>query len=194
MRRIIVTIAFILSATAVFAADTPNRQTQLSLFTSNESDTSASVGLAFARDLTPRWSAELKIADQRHSAGVVTFVGSPAIAVTERVPFSTHPIDVLAHYRFTNGSRWTPYLSAGVRYVKAPDIHSMVVSDVQPGAPDARAVQLFGNRYDAQVGVGTTFRITQHFALRLDANALLRNSDVFYDPLFRPSAGLSWRF
>jgi len=41
---------------------------------------------------------------------------------------------------------------------------------------------------------GAAVAVTPHFGLRLDANVSLQSSGVFYDPVFRPSFGVNWRF
>jgi outer membrane protein W len=171
MRRFIA-VAFMFAATSAFAGDT-----QLSVFTSNlgyaetkqYSEFTGGLGLALSRAITPRWSAELRVAEERHLGSLVSD--------SERRTLRVFPVDLLTEYRFSNSSRWTPYVNAGVRYVAEPAGRS-----------------LYGDRIDGQIGVGTSLRITPRFGLRFDVNGLLRSRDVYFDPLIRPSLGVTWRW
>ncbi|HSP33701.1 MAG TPA: hypothetical protein VLU46_05235 [Thermoanaerobaculia bacterium] len=207
MRRAVPIVAILLATTAASAADT----TQLSLFTSNLGAVHSSgytrytggAGIALAHAFTTRWSAELRVAAEQHWKDVTAAIpATPYIPVPMRVKFRVYPIDLLAKYSFPNQSRWTPYVSGGVRYVNTPAIHR---ADLCVGMPDSpcsqwtsvpfqRASNPVSDRFDAQLGIGTNVRITPRFGLCFDANALLRSDDVSYDPLVRPSFGVNWRF
>src|SRR6478672_8567410 len=127
MRIAAIALSITLCAGAASAANT-----QLTLFSSNLSLEGDSVGtrwhggfgLALSRSWTHRWSTELAVATQRHSAGYVEFLqvseqSGPA-PVTVRREFHVYPADLTTQYRFTNSSRWTPYVSGGFRYVASP--------------------------------------------------------------------------
>jgi len=190
MRRFtIMSLGLLLAAATAIAAEPETGKTALSVFTSNlgwemsHNDTTRTggIGLALSHAFTRQWSAEIKVAREQHYGAVAIYTGEPPSPIIERVPFHEYPVDLLTHYRFVNGSRWTPYVNGGFRYVSAPKTGD---------SPN----QVFGHRYDLQVGVGTDLRLTQHLGLRFDVNRLVRSQDVFYDPLFRPSLGLKWNF
>jgi outer membrane protein W len=178
MRRAAMFVAVLMCAVAASAADPSSGATQLSVFTSNlafgQSSTTGSqsrggIGLALSRAWTPRWSTEISVAAERHRDAYGLFS-------------SVFPVDLTAQYRFTNGSRWTPYLNAGFRYVSSP-----AHSNVNPTFGGA-------DRNSPEVGAGTTLRLTPRLGLRFDMTRLLRNDSVLYDPLTRGSVGLSWKF
>ena len=154
--RYALTLAVLLGAAPLFGAEN-----QFSIFGTNlgyvESATmgsrwSGGVGVAFSRSWNERWSTELAVSDERHSIRVF-------------------PVDALAQYRLANSSRWTPYVSMGMRTVN--DVH---------------------RRTTGEVGLGTTFRLTDRAGFRLDVMRLLRSDDVSYDPLIRPSFGFTFKF
>ena len=190
MRRSIVMLsAALLVSSAALAADLQSGKTQISVFTSNlgwavehnETTRTGGIGVALSHAFTRNWAAEIKVAQEEHFAPVAFYTGEPPSPIIEHVSFHDYPVDLFAHYRFPSSSHWTPYVSAGFRYVAEP-VYG------QTRNPN------FSNRYDMQVGVGTDLQITRHFGLRFDANRLVRSKDVPYDPLFRPSLGLTWRF
>lgn len=197
MRKIFLGIAITLAATAAMA------QTQVSVFTSNlgyawthdYSERTGGLGVALSHALGPHWSLELKVADERHDAMFAVFPGSSGGDFTprfERRSFHAIPVDLLTEYRFANSSRWTPYVSGGVRYVSARRVAAFVTNDANGMQQiDTRS---YGNRTSGEVGVGADLRISRHVGMRFDANVLLRSQDVFYDRLFRPSIGVNWRF
>jgi hypothetical protein len=128
MRRFMA-VAMMFAATSAFAGDT-----QLSVFTSNlgytqterYSEFTGGLGIALSRAFTPHWSAELRLAEERHS----------------RRGLRVFPVDLLTEYRIPNSSRWTPYVNAGLRSVSDR-------IDGQMGAGTSlRITPHFGLRFD----------------------------------------------
>jgi outer membrane protein W len=73
-------------------------------------------GASFDHRFGGRFSGELSVTSQRVRRYVPTFTGSsqPTSAlVTDRL----YPIDATVSYHFLGGSRWKPYIGAGLRYV-----------------------------------------------------------------------------
>ena len=207
MKRIVVAVAVLFCAVSAFAAD--GAKTQFTVFTTNigyaESSVSGShwsggFGFALSHDWTSRWSTELAISQEQHRAAYATSFASDAaghvLITRETRSFTVFPVDVTTRYQFTNSSRWTPYVSAGLRYVDAPSTGTPAVFSVTtPGGPVFMQTGFgFQPRTSAQLGAGTLLRITPRFGLRFDVNRLLRSEGVNYDPLTRTSLGVSWRF
>jgi outer membrane protein W len=210
MRRQFIAVAIFLTAASAASADT------LGVFVSDpgyaEAHTTTSgdgvavnhsyaewsggIGLAWDHTFNQRWSSEASIMfDRRHTLGTRFEFGVP---VTRRQNIDTYPVDVVAKYRFTNESRWTPYVSGGLHYVHAPSNEFAIpVLMAVPGADGTIApitVQHLGDRASLQLGVGTTFRITPSLGLQFDLKRQLRQDGAFYDPLTRGSFGLNWKF
>jgi len=147
----------------------------------------AAYGASFDRMFTERFSAELSVSSQRFRRRMRTFTGSSeptSVLVTDRI----YPIDANVSYRFLNGSRWRPYLGAGLRYVN-DTFHGY-----QGGGRTAfyrPAVQTI----DPEISGGITLQFNRVLGLRLDAKQVLgsHRSDVA-DPELKASAGLSFRF
>lgn len=135
-------------------------------------------------------------AERRHML-TTNFVFGPSgsLPSTERVTVDTFPVDVTGRYHFTNRSRFQPYVSAGLRYVHAPDnIHEPIIL-TQPLTPiSSIVVKPYANRTSAEVGGGLSFRMTDHVSLQGDVKRLLRNDSAPFDPLTRTSFGLSFKF
>ena len=130
MRAFIVAAIVVIFANAATAADSSS--TQLSFFTSNigfgksngQSEWRGGAGLAISRAWNPHWSTELSVAAQRERGPFTMFyaIGGPSglTPVTRLRSFTIYPADLTTQYRFFNSSRWTPYVTAGARYVGAP--------------------------------------------------------------------------
>jgi len=152
-----------------------------------------SVGIAFAHDWSQYWSTEGSIArDQRYITGTKFVSGVP---VTGRQRISTTPADLMMQFHFPNDSRWNPYVGAGAHYVNAPDVATVNLSTLPDpnGNPTLVTAQTFENRLSAQIGIGTTLRITPSVGLQFDVKRLLRGNGTTYDPLTRLQFGVNWR-
>ena len=148
------------------------QKNEFSIFASNPGtslsdsvDTSTGFGLAYTRQLTPRFSTQIALTSEHHES------------LFEPFSFNTEPIDLTARYDFVNDTRWKPYLGAGLRYVAAPD------ADPAFG---------YSNHLGAELAGGTTFRITPSFGFMLDGKFNLGSHDE-YDAPFKASFGLLWR-
>jgi len=147
----------------------------------------AAYGASFDRMFSERFSAELSVSSQRYRRRMRTFTGSSeptSVLVADRI----YPIDANVSYHFLNGSRWRPYIGAGLRYVN-DTFHGY-----QGGGRTAfyrPAVQTI----DPEISGGITLQFNRTLGLRLDAKQALgsHRSDVA-DPELKASAGLSFRF
>lgn len=209
MRTITIAAAVLICAATAFAQDAG--KTQLSVTTSNlgfgesngQSQWSGGFAVALSRAWSPRWSTELSVAAERHK-GLYTMFEQQAfqpigtvVPITVKRSFRVFPVDLTTQYRFTNSSRWTPYLFGGVRYVAAPaGNNSSAAIPTSSGAfmPVTAGFMFGGDRTSAEIGAGTSLRITPHFGLRFDATRLLRSNEVNYDPRLRTAFGVSWKF
>jgi Outer membrane protein beta-barrel domain len=208
MRTITIAAAVLICAATAFAQDTA--KTQLSVTTSNlgfgetrgQSEWSGGVAVALSRAWSPRWSTELGVAAERHKGLFTMFEQQPfqpigvVVPFTVKRSFTVFPVDLTTQYRFTNSSRWTPYVFGGIRYVAAPagDNSSAAVPTANGFMPVTGGFAFGGDRTSAEIGAGTSLRITPHFGLRFDATRLLRSDEVNYDPRVRAAFGVSWRF
>jgi len=167
----------------------------------SRSELSGGLGLAYSHAWNSRWSTQAAVAFERHymlttKFTPVTVNGLVFFApVTSREPVDTFPVDLLTRYSFTNSSRWTPHLGAGLRYVNAPDVTvqgPFPPTSIAGGAPIT--LQRPSNRLSAQVEVGTLFRLTKTVGLEFDLKRLVRSDSAPYDPLTRGSFGVNWKF
>lgn len=170
------------------AASTAGADDRISAFVS---DVAHGTGAAYSHAWSPRWSTELSAAVERRNARIAVFPtsGQP---FTEVAKVRSYPIDLMMSYHFLNESRWSPYVSAGVHYIRAPSgvlryPNSIFPLPVSSGRP-------YDNRTSAQFGGGVTFAITPHLGLRFDLKQQLGTETVPFDSLTRGSVGLSWRF
>jgi hypothetical protein len=202
MRAFIVATIVVIFANAAIAADSGT--TQLSFFTSNigygssngQSQWRGGGGIALSRAWSSHWSTELAVAAQRESGAFTMFyaIGDPSgpLPVTRLRSFIVYPADLTTQYRFFNSSRWTPYVTAGARYVGAPQSSHI---DVIPGMANPVGTGWhLAERRSLEAGAGLSVRITPLVGLRLDAMRLLRSDGMIYDPLLRTSFGVSFHF
>ena len=135
---------------------------------------------AFESSLTPHFSAQISVGSERHASYPYVIDETGYVNQVTPVKFRTYPIDLTARYRFVNDTRWKPYIGAGAHYVAAPKVH------LDPG---------FGyqNHIDGEVDGGVAFMFTPALGVMLDGRVIGGERET-YDPIFRVSAGLSWRF
>jgi len=96
-----------------------------------------------------------------------------------------YPIDANVSYHFLNGSRWKPYLGAGVRYV----------SDSLHFSGPYRSNRFTENSVDPEISGGITFQFNPALGLRFDAKQIIGYSRGYgTNPNFKGSVGLSLRF
>jgi outer membrane protein W len=183
MRTLTAVVFSLLVATSAFA----QKKNEFSIFVSDANVSysrdqgtrgSGSPGLAFDRMVTPRISAQIAVAYERHHT--YSYIVNPNGTFTQvpPLPFTTYPIDLSARYHFLNDTRWKPYLGLGLRYVRQPHIS-------------------YQFRYRDHVGPeivgGTAFQLTKSFGLVLDGKAYLGDREQ-YDSQLKSSFGLFWRF
>jgi len=217
MRRNVLAAVLLVCTFTASAQELRKGTKQLSVFLTEPSFTESSstgsnvgggAGIAFSYVFAPRWSAQVSVAAQEHRdvftrfttlitgpRGIVTYV-----PVTSVETVRTYPVELLAKYHFENGSRWTPFLGAGMRYVGAPNVPSStfgIVPTPVPGAPGVISLDNgshFGTRMSAEVAGGVALRLTPSVSLDLEGRRLLRSDGVAYDPVNRAVIGVSWRF
>ena len=134
-------------------------------------------GAGFEAVFTPRFSVQAAVTSERHRSYPYVVDSSGYINQVDPVSFHTYPIDLTAHYRFINDTRWKPFLGAGVRYVAAPAVDSM-----------------FGyrSRWTPEAVGGVVFQM-RRIGIVLDGKALLGDHE-YYDSVFKTGIGLNWRF
>jgi outer membrane protein W len=202
MRAFIVAAIVVIFANAATAADSGT--TQLSFFTSNlgygssngQSQWRGGAGLAISRAWSANWSTELAVAAQRERGAFTMFYAigdaNGPFPVTRLRSFTIYPADLTTQYRFSNGSRWTPYVTAGARYVGAPQSSHI---EIIPGMANPVGTGWhMAERRSLEAGAGLSVRITPRVGLRVDAMRLMRSDNVIYDPLLRTSFGVSFHF
>ena len=153
-------------------------------------------GISLDHAWNARWSTEASIGWERRNAIAGAFVpvnGGPDVApVTERRRVDTHPMDLTMRFHFPNDTRWTPYIAAGAHYAAAPGFTYFTNGNgIFPGPLQ---IARYHDRLGAEIGGGTTFRITPHVGLQLDFKQQLRNDNVFFDPVARGSFGVNWKW
>ncbi len=132
-RRIALSFLFLICNGAAQAAEAPDRW-RVSILAAEMSedheawnDTHAGVGLGVAYQVRPLWDLELSIADQAYRSPytqVIAVIGPGTTPVTI-LPVTTfrryhvHPLDLVATRQFMTTSRFSPYIKAGARYVRA---------------------------------------------------------------------------
>ena len=194
MRLRFIAVASLLLAPSLFAED------HLHIFVSDlgyasskyyGDEWSGGVGIGLSHVWNPRWSIEGSIAMERRHTDVTRFGLGP---ITYRENLDSFPIDVGVYFRFPTDSRWTPYLTAGVRYVEAPSNAFKPLVFI-PGVPVLVSPRdQASNRTSGEVGVGATFRITPKAGLQFDVKRLLRNDSTNFDPLTKGSVGINLSF
>ncbi len=183
MRKVLVLVVLVLSIPVALIAQP--KQT-FSLFAagvntgSQDDGRPAGFGIAYDRMLTQRVSLDAAIAYERHFSYPYVVDVSGFINEVPRAHLRTVPIDVTARYHWLNETRWKPYLGFGAHYVAAPKVH------LDPG---------FGyqNHVNPVLDGGVAFMVTPSIGVVLD-NRVIGGDHETYDPVFRVSAGLTWRF
>jgi outer membrane protein W len=136
------------------------------------------IGVSFARLFTPRISGQLSFSfEQRRSYPYVVNANGSITQVTQAT-LHTFPIDATARYHLFDDSRWKPYLGAGFRYV---------------GAPSADSRFGYQSHLNPEIVGGTIYQIRPSIGIVLEGKQLLGNREP-YDPSFKASAGMSWRW
>ncbi len=136
------------------------------------------IGVSFARLFTPRISGQLSLSYEQRSS--YPYVVNANGSITQVTPATLHtfPIDATARYHLFDDSRWKPYLGAGFRYV---------------GAPSADSRFGYQSHLNPEIVGGTIFQIRPSIGIVLEGKQLLGNREP-YDPSFKASAGVSWRW
>ena len=105
----------------------------------------------------------------------------------------SRPWTASATYRGAPIGRWTPRLSAGARYVRAPIAWYRARVGQIPFYGNARQGREYSDRTSAEVTAGADLRLTRRVALRGDVQRLLRHAGSPYDRRTTASFGLIWR-
>lgn len=168
--------------------------------------TSGGLGIALGHRWNEQWSTELSIAGDRHRMPVTIFraTADPAgnsvpVPVTETASLRTYPVDLLTNYHFLTMSRVSPFVGAGVRYVRAPHFDGGVANTTiitTPPATDFVPVRVtsFDDRLSPELAAGLSVRLSPGMNLNVGAERLLRGDRIAYDPRTRARIGIDWRF
>jgi outer membrane protein W len=195
MRRHIAVVMLLLSLFAVCAVaqektdDLQKGTFRVFGFGSNfgftESDVSGSnwhggFGLGLEYRFSDRWSTEMSVSRDRSPVWTFGTLGPGGELQTQRFRITSHPVDVMGQYHFSNRSAWKPFVGAGLRYV----------SETGPGFPyegeDARL--------SPQLAAGFYYNITRQLGLRVDVKRLLASDSTLFDDSRKVSVGLGWSF
>jgi len=172
--RTLVALLLLSCATASFAQQAHTRQlgvflSDFGVTSSSTSGTDVSGGLGVSLNYfwTPRFSTEVSVADEAHPYWNGEF----------RSRVRTMPIDATAQYHFFNSSRWQPFVGGGLHYIN-------------PGAGTGGVRESF-----IAIG-GVRYQLTSSFGLDLAGRGRFANNQVDrpWDPAFKVTAGVSWRF
>jgi outer membrane protein W len=125
----------------------------------------------------PRISGYLSIGSELHHSNRPTTLGD-GMPGFRSFGVRSYPIDALAQYHFKTDSRWKPYAGLGLRYTPAPH----------------PSFGVFSSRLNGEADGGVLFSVTPRFALDIGATRLFERHSPSYDPLFKPTIGVSWRF
>lgn len=172
----------VLFAVPSFAQQSSN-PLQLSVFATNlgytqstatGSNWSGGLGAALEYRWNRHWALELQIASEQHTSRFVRIDQNGGFTADVR-DVTTYPIDLLAHYRFDNASRWQPFVGAGVRHVLSSS-------------------NQLGDQTLLEIDGGVHFMITPSLSLRLDAKHTLVDDNGHFDAGLKPSIGFGWKF
>lgn len=194
-KSMVVAVSLLIVAAPAFAQQ-PRRSSTVSVFVTDVSLTQANVGGAkvdaaygasFDYMFTERFSGELSVSSQQSSRHLRTFTASTE-PINVLYAYRIYPIDANISYHFLSGSRWNPYLGAGLRQVN-DTFHGY--EGVSRTAFYRHAVRTI----DPEISGGITLQFNRTLGLRFDAKQVLgsNRSDVA-DPDLKASAGLSFRF
>jgi len=148
-------------------------------------DLDASYGVAFNHMFNQHLSGELSVTSQQIRRNFSNF-SVPGPATFGSYTDTLYPIDANISYHFLTGSRWKPYVGAGLRYLDNSVLYT--------GGPlgDRR---ISSRTVDPEVSGGVTFQFRPNLGLRFDAKQIVGNSNsALGDTAFSGSVGLSFRF
>jgi len=182
MRHALLAIC-VLSALPLFAQQPPQpSKLQLSVFATNLSYTESratgsrvhgDLGAALEYRWSRQWALELQVTSVQYTGALV--IDQNGGFVIDRIERRAYPLDLLAHYRFDNASRWQPFIGAGVHYLRSP----------YAGAADTAGVEVDG---------GVHLMITPSLSLRMDAKQQLLRNDGNLESGVKGSIGFGWKF
>jgi outer membrane protein W len=194
MKKSMMVAASMLFVAASLFAQQPNRSNTISVFVSDLSlthssstvtDFDAGYGAAFDHMFSDRVSGEISVTSQKVRRFVSTF-STEGLPITSTYSDAIHPIDAMVRYHFLTGSRWKPYVGAGVRYV----------SNTIYGNGLLGGYHFTTRTTDPEVSGGVTFQLRPSIGLRLDAKQTVGGGrpGILGDPDFKVSAGVGFRF
>jgi hypothetical protein len=183
MRKALLVIAVSLFAVPLFAQQS---KLQVSVFATDVSfsysegsgsNLDGGIGAALEYRWNRHWALELQVTREDRDRTLMRIDPlDPSEPPFTRLHGTAYPIDLLAHYRFDNASRWQPFVGAGIRYERSP------------------FREFDQNRTVFEIDGGVHFMMTPALSLRLDAKQLLTDDNGHFDSSIRPSIGLGWKF
>jgi outer membrane autotransporter protein len=191
-KSIVITLSLLFVVASAFAQQSSHSNT-VSVFVSDLSishtdqsgtDLDASYGLAFNHMFNAHLSGELSVTSQQIRRNVTTF-SVPGPAVYRSYRDTLYPVDANISYHFITGSRWKPYVGAGLRYL----------NNTVSGSGPLGNYRIASRTIDPEVSGGITFQFRPNLGLRFDAKQIVGNSNsVLGDNALSGSVGLSFRF
>jgi len=198
-------------AVAAFAAEPQRGFHTAGVFLSDMSYTSSTargsqldggIGLSLGYDWSERLSTQLSMGVEKHTQTypAVKVVNSPeygnvAIGFEAKSNRYTFPIDLVTTYRFLNDSRWIPYLGAGARYINPPGAPGWYLGSHNGEVGQVPGPEPFHRRVSAELDGGVMLRLTGRTSLEVDLKRLAGASGITpFDPLWKPSVGLNFKF
>jgi len=141
-------------------------------------------GASFEHMFSNRFSAEVSVTSQ-NARRIVRMFSSGSAPMFGVASNHLYPIDANVSYHALTGSRWKPYLGAGLRYVRDTFHGPGLLYEYFPTVTTV----------DPEVSGGLVVHLNRTFGLRFDAKQVLgSNRSTVADPEFKASAGLSVRF
>ncbi len=138
-------------------------------------------GAAFSESWTPRFSTVIAVGVDDATVCVGgSFLERPCTQIKLR----TRQVDLSAHYRFLNETRWKPYVGPGLRYLPAP--HLTAEQRAAVGHP-------YSDHVSPEVVGGVELIVVPAFGITVEGKQLVGHREP-YDSLFKLSAALNWRF
>ena len=147
-------------------------------------DDDVTYGIRYGYNFTNAWGIELSLGQSATSVKQLA---------SGNLDLDLTTVDVDAVWHFDTGSRWVPYVVAGVGYAAA-DLDNPI-----RGTANGRAVSIGDdNGFTLNAGVGAKYFATDRFLVRLEARYRYLDGvvDNFDDSLntFETTLGVGWKF
>jgi outer membrane beta-barrel protein len=147
-------------------------------------DDDVTYGIRYGYNFTNQWGVELSLGQSATSVKQLA---------SGNLDLDLTTVDVDAVWHFDTGSRWVPYVVAGIGYASAD------LDDPIRGTVNGRAVSIGDDKgFTLNAGVGAKYFATDRFLVRLEARYRYLDGvvDNFEDSLntFETTLGVGWKF